>query len=68
MLGEAIDDVKTYSRNGILFIESADERIVEIYGTNGMLLRTVEVNEGINQVTDLEKGVYFLEGQKVVVK
>ena len=68
MLGEAIDDVKAYSRNGILFIESADERIVEIYGTNGMLLRTVEVNEGINQVTDLEKGVYFLEGQKVVVK
>ena len=68
MLEEA--DLETFPSDSIAFfvIESADERIVEIYGTNGMLLRTVEVNEGINQITDLEKGVYFLEGQKVVVK
>lgn len=33
-----------------------------------MLLRNAEVNEGINQVTDLDEGVYFLEGQKVIVK
>lgn len=67
-LGETIDNVKAYSRNGILYIESDCTRTIEIYGVNGMLLRNAEVNEGINQVTDLDEGVYFLEGQKVIVK
>ena len=64
-LGETIDNVKAYSRNGILYIESDCTRTIEIYGVNGMLLRNAEVNEGINQVTDLDEGVYFLEGQKL---
>lgn len=67
-LSETIDNVKAYSRNGILYIESDCTRTIEIYGVNGMLLRNAEVNEGINQVTDLDEGVYFLEGQKVIVK
>lgn len=59
--------VKATSNNGILSIESNKSRIINLYDAAGRTTRTLELQEGTNTVTDLEDGIYFLEGQKVLI-
>lgn len=59
--------VKATSNNGILSIESNKSRIINLYDAAGRTIRTLELQEGTNTVTDLEDGIYFLEGQKVLI-
>ena len=59
---------KAYCRNGVLYIDSNAARTVRIYNVSGQTVRVVELTEGVNEVRGLEKGVYLLEGQKVMIK
>lgn len=59
---------KAYSENGILYIESNAARTIPIYDASGRTIRVIEAREGHNEVNGLAEGIYFLEGQKVMVK
>ena len=59
---------KAYSENGILYIESNAVRNIPIYDASGRTIRVIEAQEGRNEVNGLAEGIYFLEGQKVMVK
>lgn len=59
---------KAYSKNGVLYIESNAARTIRIYDASGRTIRVIEAQEGHNEVTGLADGIYFLEGQKVMVK
>lgn len=59
---------RAYSENGILYIESNAARTIPIYDASGRTIRVIEAREGHNEVNGLAEGIYFLEGQKVMVK
>lgn len=59
---------RAYSTNGILYIESNAARTIPIYDASGRTIRVIEAQEGRNEVNGLAEGIYFLEGQKVMVK
>lgn len=59
---------RAYSENGILYIESNAVRTIPIYDASGRTIRVIEAQEGHNEVNGLAEGIYFLEGQKVMVK
>lgn len=59
---------RAYSENGILYIESNAVRTIPIYDASGRTIRVIEAREGHNEVNGLAEGIYFLEGQKVMVK
>ncbi|MBQ8223796.1 MAG: leucine-rich repeat domain-containing protein, partial [Bacteroides sp.] len=60
--------VKVYARGGVLYIESNAARTIHIYNVSGRTVRTIEAQEGLNEVRGLGNGIYLLEGQKVIVK
>lgn len=59
---------KAYSKDGVLYIHSNKERTIYIYDVTGRTVRILEAVEGENQISGLEKGIYFLEGQKIAVQ
>lgn len=59
---------KAYCKDGVLYIQSNKERKIYIYDVTGRTVRILEAQEGENQINDLENGIYFLEGHKVVVQ
>ena len=59
---------RAYSENGILYIESDAVLTIRIYDASGRTIRVIEAQEGRNEVNGLAEGIYFLEGQKVMVK
>ena len=68
MLQSEFNTLKVYSRFGTLYIESDCERVIQIYNTNGMLVRVVEVSQGLNSIDNLTPAIYFLEGHKVLIE
>lgn len=62
------ESVKVYSNNGVIYIHSNAARTISIYDINGRTVYTLDANEGDNEVNGLPDGVYFLEGQKVMVR
>lgn len=62
------ESVKVHSNNGVIYIHSNAARTISIYDINGRTVYTLDANEGDNEVNGLPDGVYFLEGQKVMVR
>lgn len=60
--------LKIYSRASVLYIESDRPRLISIYGSDGVLIRSVNIQEGKNVIDNLPTGIYFLEGKKVIIK
>lgn len=60
--------VKVRSEHGIIYIESNAARLIRIYDVSGRTVHTLEAQEGSNEVNGLSDGIYFLEGQKVIVR
>ncbi len=58
---------KAYSRNGVIYITTDADRIINIYDVTGRTVRIIEAREGVNEVHGLDSGIYLLEGQKVMV-
>ena len=59
---------RVYSDNGVIYIESAADGNCNIYSMSGQLIRTLALKKGTNTVSGLTKGVYIVNGQKVMVR
>lgn len=59
---------RIYSANGILYIESSTDGNCAIYSMSGQLIRKLALKKGTNTVNGLTKGVYIINGNKVLVK
>lgn len=60
--------LKIYSQRRTLYIESDKPRSIQLYGTDGVLVRSLSVGEGKNTIDNLPCGIYFLEGRKVILR
>ena len=60
--------LKVYVEGKVLCIESETARQLSIYDATGRTIRQVQVKEGLNRVTGLAPGYYFMEGRKVLIK
>ncbi|WP_163320734.1 hypothetical protein [Dysgonomonas sp. 520] len=56
------------SNDGVLFISSEKEQEINIYTVDGRLQRLVSLPTGETSVTGLEKGLYLIDGRKIIVK
>ena len=63
-----VNGLRMYSTNGILYIESATSCIYSIYAVSGQLMRMVALKQGVNTVEGLSKGIYIVNGQKIMVR
>jgi len=56
------------SDNGLLYISSDSVQTVKIHSMDGHLWRSVSLAIGETTVTGLAKGLYLVNGQKIIVK
>ncbi len=54
--------------NGSLIINARNPQTIYIYAISGQLIRCINIIAGENIVSDLSKGVYLVNNQKVVVR
>lgn len=58
---------KIYSKNGKLYIYSNGDGEMRLYNAGGQLYKVLILHDGLNEITDISKGVYFSRGIKVIV-
>ena len=56
-----------FSKNGKLYIYSNANGEMVLYNVNGQAVKRIELHEGLNEISDLNKGVYVSRGTKVIV-
>lgn len=61
------EGIRVYAAGGVLTIEAPQACTVQVYSVDGQLVRTVQVNEGTNEVIGLAHGVYVVGGVKIVM-
>ncbi len=61
------DDIKIYSVNGNLYIISPARQSVGVYSVDGKAVRKIDLLSNAMTRIRLEKGVYIINGHKVVV-
>jgi hypothetical protein len=57
-----------WSENGILYIKAAIEQTINIFSIDGRLALSVYLNEGMNVISNLSKGMYVSSNKKVIIK
>lgn len=62
------ETLRIYTRGEVLHIDCDKSRTISIYDCDGRTVRIVEACKGSNTVNGLAKGIYFLEGRKVLIK
>ena len=60
--------IRIYSDNGIIYIDSSLEGYCMIYSLSGQISSRVFLKSGKNVVEGLGKGLYLINGKKVIVK
>ncbi len=63
-----VDHLGVTGGDGCLFVKSNVSQEVAVFNLKGMLVRRFIANPGIQRIDGLTKGVYIVDGQKVVVK
>ena len=58
---------KIYSKNGKLYIYSNGDGEMRLYNAGGQLYKVLILHDGLNEISDISKGVYFSRGIKVIV-
>ena len=58
---------KIYSKNGKLYIYSNGDGEMRLYNAGGQLYKVLILHDGLNEISDIGKGVYFSRGIKVIV-
>jgi len=66
--GVLINDFKYWSSNGNLSVISDIMQNVKLYSIDGRLISTLQLNEGKNTFYGLSKGLYLLNGKKIIIK
>lgn len=61
------EDLKIYGYDGNIYIESNENKVVSIYSIDGRSIRKVVLNIGTNVVSGMQKGVYIINGKKVIL-
>ena len=56
-----------YVRNGVIYINSVDEKSINIHSIDGCLVRQIQIKKGENTITGLSKGIYLINNSKVIV-
>lgn len=62
-----IDRLVIIPNSGSVEIISGKVQMINVYTLDGCLVRTLSLREGSNYVTGLDKGVYIINQQKVVI-
>ena len=62
------DGLRVYGTTGAVVVESPADATVRIYNAAGSLLRSAEVGAGKTRVDGLNRGIYVVNGVKVIVK
>jgi len=70
---ETVDAPKIFISSGVLYIQNVEEGAkVEIYSIVGIKVKTVTLNNGTIDVSDLNKGIYIVKvaktSQKIVIQ
>lgn len=60
--------ISMHAAGGILTICSGKIQTVQLWSVDGRLIRTIQLTEGNNRITDLPKGIYLVNRQKIAVK
>lgn len=65
---EGAEDIfRVRTNHGGISIETSKSCSVNIYSVGGMLVRSLELMPGITYLNGLSKGIYIVNGQKVVI-
>mgnify|MGYP001017613393 CR=1 FL=1 len=62
------NQTKLRVNNGVLIINAEHPQTLNIYAVNGQLIRSVNVVAGENTVSNLSKGLYLVNNQKIVIR
>ena len=65
---ESADKLIIISNGSTIEIIANKVQVMNLYALDGRLVRTLELNEGSNFINGLDKGIYIINHQKVVVK
>lgn len=60
-------DLTIYVTNNALNIIAPNTQNINIYTIDGRLVRFVQLNEGLNTIEDIAKGIYLINNQKIVL-
>ena len=69
-LQDALGDTpqRIYTSNGCLYIESETSKQLPVYNlSTGGIVRNITIHKGVTVVSDLDKGVYVVAGQKIIL-
>lgn len=58
---------RVYAVNGILYIESKHDGEIAIYNMDGTAARRLRVSQGLNTISDLPRGIYIVNRQKLII-
>lgn len=62
------EGTSVYVDGGVVYILTDQAQKVNVYGIDGRLVRTEMLGEGRHAINGLEKGMYIVNGRKVVIK
>ena len=62
------DKLMCFSNNGTTYIVVPTETSIPLFNMNGSLIKMLHLQEGTNTINGLEKGVYILGNQKILVQ
>ncbi len=65
---EADDTFSATGGRGAILFRSAEARRVSLYDAAGRLVRHADLREGYTEVNNLPRGIYVVEGRKVMVR
>ncbi len=54
--------------NGTIYMESLTNSICRVYSLSGQLVKQMTLKKGVNQIHDLNKGLYIINGKKTIIK
>lgn len=58
---------RVYAVNGILYIKSKNDGEIAIYNMDGTAARRLRVSQGLNTISDLPRGIYIVNRQKLII-
>jgi lysophospholipase L1-like esterase len=58
---------KIYTANGFIIINVSDNCTLPIFNIQGKLVRTLRLQQGINYISGLQKGIYIINNRKIIL-